>query len=244
MRKLIFSVLFLSICLPPALSAKSGITASFHSGSLMNGTSFGIKLGPFNPYAGFDIIRISAEYDQEQTYWDTDWDYNYYTGEYVMSDLYKEYEYNATMSGSATLIIPQVGCKFYLGNFYIIGGALVSLPTVSGRTKGERTYWNSDGTMEEYNKWNEKLSKKEKESYKDALDFFGVNLGIGAEYFISPKVSIGGEFGVRLLNNQMTDEDTDSDESDGSVYWKEKWQEKISTTLGVTYTSFSLNFIL
>jgi hypothetical protein len=116
------------------------------------------------------------------------------------------------------------------GNFYITGGALVSLPTVSGRTKGEEYDWNYDGTLDDYYKWDEKLSDDEKESFKDALDFFGVNLGIGAEYFLSPKVSIGGEFGVRLLYNQIEDKGSDSEEDEGTIYWQEKWENKFSTT--------------
>ena len=76
------------------------------------------------------------------------------------------------------------------------------------------------------------------------MDFFGLKAGFGAEYPLSERVSIGGEFGFRLIFNSFTDEGSREDEYDGVVEYRRKWKDELSANLGITYTSFSLNFIL
>jgi len=49
---------------------------------------------------------------------------------------------------------------------------------------------------------------------------------------------------LRLLFNSFQDEGTEEDKYDGVVEYRRKWKDELTTTLGVTYTSFSLNFIL
>ncbi|MFH1250900.1 MAG: hypothetical protein V1715_07370 [bacterium] len=233
-RKVIFAVLILSI-FPVLLCAKSGITASFKTGFPLSGTSIGLKLGPLNPYCGLDIARISGNYESSRTYWDTDW----YTDVF-----YKESEYSSSFEGSAMLFIPHVGLKMNFWKAYILGELMLCMPAIEGRSKGKDIEYDPDGSIDWIDEWDDKLSKDDKKMIKDALDFIGLKAGFGAEYFFNEHVSIGGEFGLRLLFNSYKDEGADEDIYDGVVEYRRKWKDHLSTTLGVTYTSFSLNFIL
>ncbi|HPC36217.1 MAG TPA: hypothetical protein P5268_09305 [Candidatus Marinimicrobia bacterium] len=236
--RVLFVVLILTV-FSVFLYAESGITASFKTGFPLTGTSFGLKLGPLNPYCGIDIARISGKYESSYTSWDSK--YSSSSSGYI---LYKDYERNSTFEGSAMLFIPHAGLKFYLWKAYLIGEMMICIPNVNGTEKGERIYYESNGEIWDREKWDDKLSKDDKKILKDALDFMGMKLGIGAEYFLNDHVSIGGEFGLRIILNSYTDEEEDEYIDDSRYEYREKWSDDLSAILGVTYTSFSLNFIL
>ena len=233
-RKVFVAVLIISI-FPVLLCAKSGITASFKTGFPISGTSIGLKLGPLNPYGGLNIAKISGSFESSRTYWYTDWD---------TEQLYKESEYSSSFEGSAILFIPHVGIKMNLWKTYILSELMFCIPSIDGRSEGKEIEYNPDGSIDWSDEWDNELSKDNKKKIKDALDFMGLKAGFGAEYFFNERVSIGGEFGLRLLFNSYIDEDTDEDIHDGVVEYRRKWKDKLAATLGGTYTSFSLNFIL
>jgi len=234
LKKLLTTVLILSFFVTLSWG-KSGLTASFKTGFPLSGSSFGLKLGPLNPYCGFDIARISGNYEYNSTNWSQAW---------FTEELFLESDYHSSIEGSALLLIPHLGLKMNLWKAFILGEAMLCLPSIDGKSKGKDIQYLSDGTVEYIDEWDEKLSKDDKKMIKDALDFIGLKLGFGAEYFLNEHVSIGGEFGIRLLLNSFDQKDTSEDVDNGIVYYREKWSEKLSASLGVTYTSFSLNFIL
>lgn len=185
-------------------------------------------MGPLNPYGGLDIARVSGSFESSRTDSEYDWSEN---------KLYRSYDRSSTFDGSALLFIPHAGLKFYFWKTYLLGDLSLCIPAVEGKDKGKRTYYNPDGTIYDIDKW------EDKKKINDALNFVGLTLGFGIEFPLSEKVSIGGEYGIRLIFNSYIDEGSDQDDDD-PPYWEEKWEDKISATLGVTYTSFSLNFIL
>ncbi len=234
MKKKIILCVFALIVLPFSLMARSGITATFSTGSPISGTSIGLKLGPLNPYAGVDVARISGKYTSDDTQWADG-----ANGGIVMS-----YESTSTFEGTATLIMPRVGLKFYLWKAYLVGEFSLWMPSVSGTDKGTTVYYDYNGVAYDWDMWDESLTKQDEDYINDALDFVGFKFGFGSEYYLSEHVSIGGEFGFRILSNSFTMGDDSEDNELPYYYYREKWKDEISASIGVTYTMFSLNFIL
>ncbi len=165
-----------------------------------------------------------------------------------MSDLYKDYERESTLSGSATLFAPHAGLRFYLKQnplkLYVKANLLL-LPSINGESKYERTWYDQDGNVTYHDRDKDEMSDSDKEDIHDALDFVFFMPGVGVEYPFSDHFSIGGEFGLRFIFNKMEykGEDKGYDDYDDITYWKEKWSEMISATVGITYTSITLNYI-
>ena len=103
----------------------------------------------------------------------------------VKSDYhYEEYGYGnpntdddeLTVRGSLRLIMPRVGIKYYqtpkqdLKSYLLLEGFMV-IPLVNFETT-------SDGETNE-------LDDDEKETIMDALDFMGITVGVGTEYYFS-----------------------------------------------------------
>ncbi len=228
MKKISIMILLVAFLLPCTLHAENGLTASFKSGFPLSGTSFGVKVGPLNPYGGIDIARISGTYESSSKSW-----YNNRL----------DYQRSSTLEGSATLFMPHAGLKFYLWKAYLLGEVMMCIPAVSGEDKGERIYYDYDGNIDDIDTWDYELEDEEKDMLKDALDFFGLKVGFGVEHYLSERVSIGGEFGLRMLLNDINSENSDQDWDEDYSY-RDEWSEDVSAMLGVTYTSFSINFIL
>lgn len=74
------------------------------------------------------------------------------------------------------------------------------------------------------------------------MGIWGLTFGFGLEYPFNDHFTIGGEFGLRIFGNSVTDKDADSDEYNGQLQWKEDWNDELTATLGITYTAFSLNY--
>lgn len=237
MRKILSMTILALVCLFPIMSfAQNGFTASFKSGFPLSGTEFGLKLGPFHPYGGLDIIRVSGTFSDSYTDWDK-----------VDEGYRKDYYSTSEFDGAATLFVPNVGLKFYLTQksikSYVNGGILMVIPSVSGKTSYEWKSYNSDGEVISEDSGSEKLTDEEKDNIKDVLDMFGLKAGFGLEYAFSENFSIGGEYGLRVFSNSITTSETYPDPEDQEDYsWKEEWEEEVKTSLGITYTSFSMNF--
>ena len=239
--KTMLKILLIFVLLPWVLSAQGGLFMSFKSGNPISGSMVGLKLGPLAPFGGVDIVRLAGKFDDEYASWDTEVWYNWETGEYVYGDMYLEYERTSKFEGSALLIMPHAGARFYLNKLYLMGDLMLVLPSVEGRSKGEWIWYDQSGYPEDVDRWDDKLNEKEKEDIHDALNFMVLSAGIGAEYAFSEHFTVGGEYGLRLAMNTMEFADKNTDKSE-PITWKNEWEERISMTLGVTYTCFTLNF--
>jgi len=236
MKKLILILLLIST----SIFAKSGLWFSFKTGFPLTGSSVGLKMGPFAPYGGIDMFQLGLEVKDDYTEWDND-----YWGD---GGLYKRYERTSKYDASAILFAPHVGLRFYLKQstlkLYVKGDIMLFIPSVDGNDKGERIWYNPDGSIDNIDKWDDSMDKEDRKSIEDALDMVTITPGIGLEYPVSDHFSIGGEFGFRFFLNSIDSENTYSDEYDGEVEWKEESKDSINSSLGFTYTSITLNFIL
>ncbi len=228
--------------------AKSGLWFSFKTGYPLAGSSVGLKLGPLAPYGGIDIFHFGFKLEDEYTSWDRDWIWNPGNYDYELSELYIDYEREMTMEGSATLFAPHMGLRFYLKQnplkLYAKADLMLLIPSIDGESTSEETWWNYDNTIDDHYKDTDKISDSDREDIHDALDFIFFTPGIGAEYPFSEHFSVGGEFGIRFIFNSIEyDGDYEDEDYDGTVYWKEKWATTVSTTIGITYTSITLNYI-
>jgi hypothetical protein len=228
--------------LPLVLSAQNGLFFSFKSGNPISGSMAGLKLGPLAPFGGLDIVRLAGKFDSDYTSWNAEFlGYNWETDQYEYGDLYKDYEYSSQFEGSALLFMPHAGVRVYLNKFYLMGDLMMVLPSVDGRSKGERIWYDESGYPYDIDRWDDKLKEKEKEDIYDALNFMVLSTGIGAEYAFSEHFSVGGEYGIRMAMNTMEYSDKNTDKSE-PITWKDEWEDKVSMTLGVTYTCFTVNF--
>jgi hypothetical protein len=128
---------------------------------------------------------------------------------------------------SASLLIPHLGAKLYLKDYreaktvapYILGDIFFSLPSVSA----------------------DNASSDEEEFAEDMLGFWGVGLGFGAEYFFSKNFSVGGEYGIRFLNNGVEERK----ERHEDPYWgphEHTLNEEFSIAFKLSYAVISANF--
>lgn len=220
------------IILPLVVFGENDWTVSFQTGFPLNQTSFGVKIGALAPYGGIGMFRVSANYESSNTSWERD----YYQGHF-----YKYRERSSEFEGSATFLMPFAGLRYYVKQekilAYIKGDIMFALPFIKGTNSGKRVYYNSDGTVSDRDEWSDNLTKKDEERFKDVLDFIVISPGVGLEYPLSDHFSIGGEFGMRWLLYNYEQNGSDSDE-----YWQSDWEEKMNATIGITYTSFSLNY--
>jgi len=217
---------------PAQIPKPSGLFFSFASGSPLYSTKIGLRMGPLAPYGAFDIINLSFSVDDESTSYVTD-QYNY---------RYKDYEYEDHIEASGTLIIPRAGAKLFLGQFplnlYATGDVFYILPSVKMESKGKDVEYNPDGSIYYYDEWEYSLETDEEEMIEDAIDFMGITAGIGVEYAFNSHFSVGGEYGFRMIFDTFTDEGTDEDYYD----YSDEWKLEVKSTLGITYTSFTLNY--
>jgi len=212
----------------------------------------GIRRGALNPFAGIDIAWITVSYDEkdESEYLEVDSPYYFYHHRSL-----DKYEF----SGSAFIIVPNIGAKFYFNTDfspgsiapYLKGSLFFSLPIINGESteKNYDWYYDEEGQVEEYyyyyDKW--KLEGKEKDMVEDILAFWGINLFGGCEYYFSDRFSIGGEFGLRLLFNNIKASDEDSDQwgdPDSGYYGssQDSWESEVSATFKITQALINLNY--
>ena len=168
----------------------------------------------------------------------------YYAGSFSRITTGQEYDYllgqvvdvNRESKSKAGIYMPFIGAKYFISpadkedvKFYLI--SIVSKPFVTGSDV-------EDG--------------EEDENVKDRINsikLWGLQQGIGAEYFINESFSFGAEFGIRFFTFKEEDRRDrtayiydpvtfTSKEVNYTTIYKEK------TNLGFTYTSFSFNFYM
>ncbi|MBC8276813.1 MAG: hypothetical protein H8E46_01165 [FCB group bacterium] len=226
-------------------------TFSVKPGAVINAAEFGFKTGKFNPFIGLDAAWLSVEISERDV---SDYEYeNYGWASYTHHVSISEYDFE----GSALLLVPQIGLKYFLRDDYSDGevcpyvkaSVFVSIPFVSA----EWRHYDKDVFYDEYgmiiqqyeSEDKDKLEGNEKDYIEDILSVIGFNLAFGSEYYFSDKFSVGGEFGIKLFINpaSISDSKTEYSESEYSYYRDtDSWENEFSTTFKLTQASVSLNY--
>lgn len=127
---------------------------------------------------------------------------------------------------AGSVFIPHFGSKWYLKAKgtehailpYFLGDVFFSLASVT-----------VDGAAAE-----------EEDAIKEFLEFWGMTLGFGMEYYFSDKFSVGGEWGLRLLYDKVSEHS--KEEHWGDYTYKEKVNDEFTVAFRVTYAAISLNY--
>jgi hypothetical protein len=128
---------------------------------------------------------------------------------------------------SASIFIPHFGAKLFLKDY---GAEKTIAPYLTGDWFFSLASVDADG-----------VSSAEKDLIKDLLEFWGLGVGFGAEYFLSESFSVGGEYGLRYLHDKV-DEHSETDTyapGYGSTY---KINNEFSLAFKVTYAVISANY--
>jgi hypothetical protein len=213
---------------------------SVKPGNILNSASFGYRMGQWVPFAGMDLVRLSAS----TTFTDDDY-HSYYYGD----DFYEYRDINMDkLSGSAFLLMPQLGIRRYMGSgdvrSYILGEVFHSIPFVNAKSESRDEYWEyENGVLVDHdlNVTKDELGKETEDLLEDVLAFWGLTFGGGAEYFFSDRFSVGGEYGIRLLflGTKNTDEDRDVYGEDEYI---DKYTSEVSSSLSLTYALLTLSY--
>lgn len=224
--------------------SQSNLVFGVKPGMTINSAYFGIKMNNLVPFMGADLFWISVSGDYSDSYSDSWTDY--------YGDLNKwESVESGELSGSAFLLIPHFGCKYYFNKQevrpYIVGDLFFSIPSVSGKVEWSDEDWeyeNGQLIYHDIDKGSDELEDDVKDIVNDILSFWGINTGFGAEYFFNPNFSIGGEFGLRLIFNSVEYKQQNSENYSSYSNYTEKWEGELSASLKLSYAVFSLNFYL
>ena len=241
------SLVIIAVVLLLAAVAYSQVTFTVKPGALINTAEMGMRVGKINPFAGVDIVWITVSGSERDEYEYVD---NYGSWYYHHRSL-DEYEF----SGSAFLLVPNIGAKYYFNTDfsegsmvpYLKGSLFFSIPSVKGESESKSSDWYYDeyGQIEDFyydiDKW--ELEGKDKEMVEDILSFWGLNLFGGCEYYLSDNFSIGGEFGIRLLFNSFeVSNESSSGSPSGSYYDSDSWETEVSATFKITQALVNLNY--
>lgn len=196
MKKLLVVIISALLCLPilaygqgntPVFSVK--INPDFQA------AQFGLDMGSLQPYIGLDYIALGAKASVDATIDMSD--YYYYYGYYSYMPTTTQpttITVSGEVEGKASLLMPFVGVKFFMSQNpvrpYLFGSVFKSFPSVS---------LEMTATMDGESQTEDILGDKGTDFVKDMLDFWGVDVGIGAEWTINEHFSIGGEYGVKFL---------------------------------------------
>ncbi|MBL7192146.1 hypothetical protein ISS30_10675 [bacterium] len=248
MKKLVIGLCYLAL-IAGGVFAQANFTA--RPGALINSADFGVKMGAVNPYIGIDIAWVTVSFNES-------YDYNFiypsYSGAAFQTISKETYE----MNGNAILFVPHAGLKIYFNDEFITGktipylrgGFFMSIPSVSVDWKEtDENWYYENGVLVDYDPWEDsgELEDEELELVEDILSFWGLEIGFGAEYFFSDNFSLGGEFGMRMLFNDVkaSGDDEWSSGQQGSSYYEhqtEAWEDEVSATFKLTYAVLTLNY--
>ncbi|MBI9033430.1 MAG: outer membrane beta-barrel protein [Bacteroidales bacterium] len=134
------------------------------------------------------------------------------------------YETDETLKTS--LFIPNIGVKAFLvskNDIKAYANVMLSMPIVNSE-------FEDDGEIEE--------------DYRDvveSINLFGVQAGVGCEYFFSENFSLGGEFGFRYFRFKTEREETDTYDGFDNTQTTTR-ETKYTANVSPTYNKISLNF--
>ncbi len=227
----------LSVALLAPVQAESSLVFGVKPGATLNSAYLGMQQGRLLPFLGLDIVGIKVS--------------NTTTDDYTYHSEYSDYGYRELETdeyeGSALLILPQIGAKYYFKDSgirpYLLGSVFFSMPFVSVETSNTTEYWDFEGTeLVDHGIYKDSGDDGEAEDFaKEVLSFWGLTLGGGVEYFFSEHFSVGGEYGIRMLFNKVEDSDSSSNEWDSSSSTSD-WNDEIDLSIKLSYSAISLNY--
>jgi len=226
------------VCL---LAAGSGLAQpkymfSIRSGGIISSACFGMDMGRVVPMVGTDFLYVSGSASS------IDEDYSSYTDQ--GDEIVDRHIYEDKVDGRAFLLVPQVGAKVYLRQTglrpYLLGSLFFTVPFVDGESTSREEYWhyeNGELVGHGVDIDTEKLSEKDKALLKDALGLWGITIAGGGEYFLNERLSIGGEYGIRLFLD--TAEQGERSGYGGDIHSE---KDKASASIGLTHAAIVLNY--
>lgn len=238
---------------PAVLLAQDGITFTFKPGSLINTADVGMEFGSFNAHAGFDLAWMSVGFNDEFTSVSV-YEDGMNTQRYVYQD---KVEINA----SAMIFVPHLGVKYSLGRRaagqvspFIRGVFFKSFASVNieGKQKNVQYEWDDyqpGDPPDDSDVWEDEYADEDASSIaEDALDFWGLQVAFGAEYYFNERFSLGGEFGIRMLMNGVEDSGSEEESygspGDWSSSYRDEWKTELDAAFRLTYAVLNLNFYL
>lgn len=239
-KKIMIAVAVLVILVPGLAQAEKAFIV--RPGGVVQGASFGMKSGNMTYFGGLDFLMISAS----GSYSDQEFRPEYSYGGPIEGSMYLGTDTTVEMDGSAKLFVPHLGARYARGTGPVRPYAQLTLfhvvPFVSLSGSETTTNFDPDGqvTSVYVDEFGGTDLDEASDRVKDILAAWGFTLGVGSEYYFSKDFSLGGEFGLRYARFSLDGEYTD-DSSPADDY-KDVWKSEASTTFGVTYAAFSLNY--
>lgn len=204
----------LSVALFATQVASAQFAFSVNPGFNYNGANFGFKTGNFMPYGGVNYYGGSSKVAYSGTQW------NNSTSQ--MESYTDEYQFKGN------IILPTIGCRFYLlnrGDLKAFANVNTTKPIITAKFVDNGV---PDPSVTDYVK---------------KLSIFAGEIGFGAEYNFSPQFSISGEFGLRWVAATYKDSwDSDVYNPMTGLYETYERTLKSSAFMSPTYTKVSLNF--
>jgi hypothetical protein len=224
------------LMLVPAISS-GGVVFGVKPNLGVQSSYFGLNMGQITPYIGVDLIGIGAEGKYSSASWQEDW---------VSGGLYKWRENELDLSGSATLIIPHIGLKFFLSHNelrpYFYGSFFKAFASVNVEGTSSYREYDPQGQLIYEDEDDMEMAEEEKEIIQDILSPWGLAFGFGAEYPFSDHFSIGAEFGVRLIFTSTKFDDVESGDwdNDGMDDYRNEWEQELSGSLKLSQAAIAL----
>lgn len=226
------------ICYSFALQAQTKIAFGVKPGLKMNSAWIGIQQEKVLPYIGVDFLWLSADGTYEKT-----------EENYESLETYQREQISINYSGKGLLVIPHVGFKYFFSKKvlkpYFFTGLFFGLPMVELQADGTQKNWRYENNqLVESSTKNAVRSMAEIEkSVQEALGFWGISFGGGAEYYFSENFSVGGEYGFRLVFDSAThDYQSDNIDPDLLTGYRKHWQIEAAGSLKLSYAVVTANF--
>jgi len=235
-HKLVCAVVAIAL-LVPALSLAAPLVFSMSPGQGIQSAQVGMSAGRFMPYFGFDIMGIAGKVKVNSTNL-----FTHYDGSGVPAIwISKETE---DVSGSAMLLIPHFGTRFYFATEplkpYMFVGFLKSMPFVNLEESWTGRLYDESGVLIESESSSTKLSGDAKDAVTRPLGFWGMNIGFGAEYPFTENFSVGGEYSLRWFHTSS--DGGGSSAGDGDAILGEALGSEMSASLKLTTARIVLNY--
>ena len=237
--KRFFFLLFFSSIIPSLIFSQSNFVFGVKPGLKMNSAFVGIKQNKILVFVGTSLIWTNADGKYEESH-----------DNYSSISKYSRSITSVDFSGNAFLIVPQIGLKYYFNKKaarpYIFSSLFIGLPIVDLNSEGykeTREYDNNQLVYSERKTATLDNLKDIEKAVNEALGFWGVCIGGGAEYFFSPEFSIGGEYGIRMIFDSAKYESETIDTNDSfSNGYRDKTKTEVSAALQMSYAVLTLNF--
>ena len=192
------------------------------------------------PYIGVDFMQLKSTF-------------NYSDPDIItLSNDSTRYKiFSLELDVKALLVIPKIGVKYFLNENvvrpYILADLFIGLPSVKLDTRAQEETWiyKGDRQIDHGTETVNLIQTKELEkSITDALGFWGISFGLGAEYVVHPNFTVGAEYGFRIITSstEYVDLNPDYKTSSPSTEFINDWKAVMTAQLQLSYALFSMNF--